>query len=253
MEETQIPRVFGRSWSNKAVLHSGPKPHCVQGWGHGGHCWSGSGYSVADVCSPRASVMHTMQRGPSSSAVVLSQERPVLWELQSPCLACQDFTHYSPEEKQRPWRAMKEPADSGLKASHHQVDLFASAQSSQTTLTFASLPAGLFRSLTQRVWLVFPGSGMDWHIRGPLIARWHQQTTLESPVSHQIVLRHCERPQLHLGAHHPCTGIRESGGNGFRPAQDLRCNLVSTFLQKCSFVYSVVMAVSILPNHLVTP
>lgn len=86
-----------------------------------------------------------------------------------------------------PWRAMKGPGDSRLKASHHQVDLFASAQSSQTTLIFASLPGGLFRSLTQRVWLAFPGSGTDWHIQGPLIARWHQAghlgVTCESPKS----------------------------------------------------------------------
>lgn len=152
-----------------------------------------------------------------------------------------------------PWRAMKEPADSCLKASHHQVDPLASAQSSQTTLIFASLPGGLFRSLTQRVWLVFPASGTDWHIQGPLIARWHQQTTSESPVSHQKVLRHYERPQLLLGANHPCAGIRGSGGNGFRRAEDPRHNLMSAFLQKCSFLYSVVMAVSVLPNRLVTP
>lgn len=39
-----------------------------------------------------------------------------------------------------PCRAMKEPADSCLKESHDQVDQFALAQSSQTTLVFASLP-----------------------------------------------------------------------------------------------------------------
>lgn len=149
-----------------------------------------------------------------------------------------------------PWRAMKGPGDSRLKVSHHQVDLFASAQSSQTTLIFASLPGGLFRSLAQRVWLAFPGSGTDGHIQGPLIARWHQQTTSESPVSHQKVPRHDETTQLHLGANHPCTGgIRGSGGR----AEEPRHNLMSAFLQKCSFFFSVVMAVSVLPNHLVAP
>lgn len=179
---------------------------------------------MADLCSPRASEMHTlpvMQREPSSSAVVFGQQRPecFLWELRSPCLACQDFTTALLRRSGGstwPSRARKEPADSCLKASHRQVDLFALAQSSQTTLTFASLPGGLFRSLTQRLRLVFPGSGTDWHIQGPLIARWHQQTTSESSVSHQKGLRHYERPQLHLGANHPCTGIRGSGGNGFK-------------------------------------
>jgi len=79
-----------------------------------------------------------------------------------------------------------------LKESHHQVDLFALAQSSQTTRIFASLPGGLFRSVSQKAWLVFPGSGTHWHIQGiwgPVIARWHQQTTSESPVSHDKVLR----------------------------------------------------------------
>lgn len=152
-----------------------------------------------------------------------------------------------------PWTATKEPADSCLKVSHHQVSLFASAQPSQTALIFASWPGGLFGSLTQRVWLVFPGSGTNWHIQGPLIARWHQQASSESLVSHQKILRHYERPQLHLGVNHPCTGIRGSGGNGFRRAEDPRRNLMSAFLQKCSFLSSVVMAVSVLPNHLVTP
>ena len=32
-EETQIRGVTGRWWSNKALLQSGEKPRCVQGWG----------------------------------------------------------------------------------------------------------------------------------------------------------------------------------------------------------------------------
>lgn len=152
-----------------------------------------------------------------------------------------------------PWRAMQEPVDSCLKGSHHQAELFAPAQLSQTTLIFASLPGGLFRSRTQRVWLVFPGSGTDGNMQGPLIARWHQQSPLESPASHPEVLRCCERAEPRLGANHPCAGTRGSGGKGFRRVEDPRRSLTSAFLQQHSFACSVVTAGSILPNLLVPP
>lgn len=152
-----------------------------------------------------------------------------------------------------PWRAMKKPADSCLKGSHHQAELFAPAQPSQTTLIFASLPGGLFRSRTQRVWLLFPGSGTDGYVQGPLIARWQQQNHSESPVSRPAVPRCSERAQPHLGANHPCAGTRGSVGKRFTRAKDPRRSLTSAFLQQQSFACSVVTAGSILPNLLVPP
>ena len=61
---------------------------------------------MADLCSPQASVRHTLSshaKGAQQFSCCFGQERPecFLWELHSPCLACQDFTHYCPEEKQR--------------------------------------------------------------------------------------------------------------------------------------------------------